>query len=120
VALYNAGFSTTEPQAEAIRHGHRGGATLPSDAAMLVLWVDMFGVQADDLLRFRITGPDGRVLLDRENRIDRTQARRFAFSGMRRRAALWPPGLYKGELQLQRTVGTKPSTRISSVTVRIE
>jgi len=95
VALYNAGFSATEPQADAIRNGYPDATTVPSNSDMLVLWVDMFGVQADDRLRFRITAPDGKVLLDREERIDRTQLRRFAFSGLRRRADPWPPGLYR-------------------------
>lgn len=119
VALYNAGFSGVEPQADAIRNGQLVTEMMSSEVGMLVLWVDMFGVKAEDRLRFRITAPDGAVLLDREQRIDRTQARRFAFSGLRRRASQWPSGLYKGEVELQRTLGGNSLTRTRSVKAQL-
>ena len=40
--------------------------TLSADAVALVLWVDIFGVQADDQFRVQITAPDGRMILDQE------------------------------------------------------
>lgn len=109
VALYHAGFASEEPQIDAIRGGHAVTEQLSADAAALVLWVDLFGVQADDRLRFQITAPDGRILLDRGLRIDRTQARRFAFAGLRRPSRPWPSGTYHGTFQLHAGRG---STRL--------
>jgi Peptidase family M23 len=66
VALYHAGFASEEPQIDAIRGGHAVADTLSADAVALVLWVDIFGVQADDQFRVQITAPDGRMILDQE------------------------------------------------------
>lgn len=111
VALYNAGFSAAEPEADAVRSGQRAGEMLPADAPMLVLWVDSFGVIAGDQLRFRIRAPDGRVILDKATRIDRTQARRFAFAGVRRQTNRWPAGTYNGDVSLQRESGRAAVSR---------
>jgi hypothetical protein len=119
VALYHAGFSGTAPRPDAIRRGEAGAGMLSTDAAMLILWVDIFGVRADDLLRFRIVGPDGRAILDNEQRIDRIQARRFAFAGLHRRGPTWPSGLYVGEITLQREQGAAMVNRRRHVTVQL-
>jgi hypothetical protein len=111
VALYNIGFSAAEPQAAAVRNGQRGSDTISSDAPALVLWVDMFGIKAGDQLRFRITAPDGRVMHDHTTRIERTQARRFSFSGVRRQTGRWPSGVYNGEVRLQRGQGKTDFSR---------
>ena len=100
VALYHAGLSAAEPQADAIRNGHLTAETLSPESAGLVLWVDIFGVQAEDHLRFRITAPDGRIILDRALRIARTQARRLMFAGLRRQSRRVPSGTYHGALHL--------------------
>ena len=119
VALYHAGFASEEPQINAIRRGNAVTEQLSADAAALVLWVDLFGVQAEDQLRFRITAPDGRILLDREERIDRTQARRFMYVGIKRQGLPWPSGTYHGALQLHRGRGEHAYIRTRNVTVQI-
>ena len=119
VALYHAGFSSEEPPIDAIRAGYTASKRLSADAEALVLWVDIFGVHADDRIRVQITAPDGRVILDRELRIDRTQARRFMFAGLRRQGPQWPSGTYQGALRLQRVVGANALIRTRVVTVQI-
>lgn len=118
VALYNTGFSAGEPQPDAIRNGQRGSETLSADAAMLVLWADMFGVKAGDRLQFRITTPDGRVIYEHTTRIDRTQARRFSFAGVRRQGERWPPGVYHGEVRLER--GQAEAAILRTVTAEVQ
>jgi hypothetical protein len=76
-------------------------------------------VKSDDRLRFRVAAPDGRIILDREQRIDRTQARRFAFAGLRHQSPAWPPGLYKGEIVLQRGQGSDSFARTRHVVVEL-
>lgn len=102
VALYNAGFSEGPPAIEAIRNGERLDTPMGEAASSLVLWVDMFGVQAGDRVLFSIRDPAGRVVHRSEQIVDRTQARRYAFSGLKRPAAGWISGSYTGEIVLLR------------------
>jgi hypothetical protein len=102
VALYHAGFSGTVPRVQAIRDGLLDPPTLSAEADALVLWVDIFGVQVDDRLHFRLLTPDGHTLLDREDHLDKTQARYFAYAGIRRQGSRWPVGTYRGEVTLRR------------------
>ena len=120
VALYNAGFSDSRPDVEAIRSGRLKDGSLSPIAAALVLWVDVFGVQAGDRVRFRINGPEGRVILDKEELVSRTQARRFMFAGQRRQGNGWLPGTYSGQVTLVRTVDGHPTERSVSRTATIQ
>ena len=104
VALYNAGFWDDQPDVEAIRSGRVSDRPLPPTVTTLVLWVDVFGVQAGDRVRFRIIGPDGQAILDKEEPVDRTQARRFMFAGQRRRVDAWSSGSYSGQVTLTRAL----------------
>ena len=119
VALYHLGFASEAPEAETARQGRLRDTTVSADVDRLVLWVDMFGVQAKDQLRFRIVAPDGRMILDQITRIDRTQARRFSFVGVRRQIDRWLPGTYYGEVRLQRGKGNTAFTRSATAEVHI-
>jgi hypothetical protein len=114
VALYLAGFAEHPPDVAAIRRGMPMPASLTADAPALILWVDMFGVQAGDHLRFQLTDPSGRLILDQEQRLDRTQARRFAFLGKQQPRGHWPSGSYVGVLTWSRV--TEGETLQRSVT----
>ena len=120
VALYNAGFWDGQPDVEAIRNGRVSNRPLPPTATALVLWVDVFGMQAGDLVRFRIIGPDGKAILDKEEPVDRTQARRFMFAGQRRRADTWSPGTYSGQITLTRALDGHLVERSISRTLTIQ
>jgi hypothetical protein len=101
-ALYHADFSNGPPNIENIRKGSQPGDSLERTTRVLVLWVEAFGVQVGDELRFQIFGPDGQLLLDRTQHVDRTQARRFAFAGARLRESAWASGQYSGRVSLTR------------------
>ena len=120
VALYNAGFWDGQPDVEAIRNGRVSNRPLPPTATALVLWVDVFGMQAGDLVRFRIIGPDGQAILDKEEPVDRTQARRFMFAGQRRRADAWSSGSYSGQVTLTRALDGHLVERSISRTLTIQ
>ena len=112
VALYNAGFSVGPPDIDAIRRGERGAVTIPGASASLVLWVDVLGVRAGDLLALSIRAPDGKLLHRREQTVDRTQARRYVFSGLHRPMQGWAPGIYSGEVvHLRRRGGQEMMSR---------
>jgi len=120
VALYNAGFAGSIPDEEAIRSGRMQDESLPQTAAALFLWVEMFGVQAGDQVHLRITGPDGHMMLDKEERVDRAQARRFMFAGERRQVYGWPSGIYSGQITLTRALDGQVMEQSVSRTVIIQ
>lgn len=97
-----AGFAAQRPDADTARHGGYAATTLPADTPALVLWADVFGVQAGDRQRFRIVGPDGRTVHDNETAIDTSNLLWFAFSGRKRPTEGWPPGTYRGSYELTR------------------
>ena len=106
-ALYNAGFAGTAPKPKAMRDGRYQDKVLPREAPALVLWVDIFGVKAGDKLSLSITGPDGKKILKYSKMIKKTQARRYAYAGVRRKTPSWRAGVYKGEIRLVRENGRK-------------
>ena len=98
VALYNAGFASGAPDIEAIRRGEPGAQRFSVNAPALVVWVDMLGVEVGDRLQFRITQSDGRAVFVGDQKIEKTQARRFVYAGIRRKANAWTAGTYTGEV----------------------
>jgi hypothetical protein len=106
-ALYHVGFSDGPPDIEKVRNGTMAKGNLLPTSPALVLWVDMFGAQTGDRLTFHVVGPDGRLVLEHETIIDRTQARRFEFAGVRRTTDQWPIGRYVGRVTLARVRGEK-------------
>lgn len=120
-AVFHVGFHDAKPEARDARNGVIGVQVLARTAGALVLWADMYWPEAGDQMRYRIVGPDGRPLVDKTDRIEKTQARRFAFVGKKRTAAEWPAGAYVGEVTLVRDAG-KPGERAfkaaASVSVR--
>jgi hypothetical protein len=101
-ALYHAGVAGGTPQIDAIRAGTIEDPPPSATSAALVLWVDIFGVEAGDRVHFHLTGPDGGVVLDHVTTIAKTQARHFAFAGARRNADPWQLGTYRSEITLMR------------------
>jgi murein DD-endopeptidase MepM/ murein hydrolase activator NlpD len=108
-AIYNAGFSGGPPDADRIRRGAHDPEAARK-AAALVLWADIFGVDAGDRLSLRILGPDGSVVVENARTLDRRQIRRFEFAGKRTPAGAWPEGRYSGEIALTRHSGGRDLT----------
>ena len=120
VALYHAGFAESVPRAAAIRDGLFDQATMAAEAESLVLWVDIFGVQAGDRLQFQLLAPDGHLILDRADRLGKTQARYFGYAGIRRQGGRWPAGSYRGEITLQREQEAVPLVHTRTVTIAVQ
>jgi hypothetical protein len=101
-ALAGAGFASETPEPAAIQAGEGHADRLSVLAPAVVFWVQALGIRAGDELFLRLSGPDGAVLAEHRQALDRTQAQRLAFVGKRRRVAPWPPGTYAGEFTLTR------------------
>ncbi|HEV8540318.1 MAG TPA: M23 family metallopeptidase [Nitrospiraceae bacterium] len=119
VALYNVGFSTAKPNIDTIRSGTREDGPLPATAPSLILWVDIFGVEVGDRINLRVIGPIGRPVVEHEDRVKQTQARRFVFAGTKRMTSAWPAGDYRGEITLTRKVDGQDMKRSITRTMTI-
>ncbi len=97
-----AGFSVAVPEAEAARRGEHDARSLPPDAPLLVLWADVMGVKAGDRQRVRIEAADGRPLFDNSTDLTADKVVWFAYQGIKRPAAGWPKGPYRGVFTLTR------------------
>lgn len=101
-AIYNGGIADEAPDAAATRRGLHRETTLRASAPALVAWVDIYWVQAGDHIRVRLIDPAGEVLADNTVAVDKTQARRFVYVGLRRKISAWPAGTYRSEAVLLR------------------
>ena len=97
-----AGFATVRPEADAARRGAYAAERLSADAPALIFWVDISGTLAGDEERFRITDPNGVVLLDKSRPRAKNAISWFAFAGLRPPPTGWAPGSYRGTYTLTR------------------
>jgi hypothetical protein len=102
VMLTNIGFATGRIEAAEVRAGEHQERELPAAAPALVLWFEGYGFRAGDRARWRITGPDGAVVLAATTIEGEDRARLFRFRGERRPTRGWPPGTYTGEVLVER------------------
>lgn len=100
--VYNIGITNRGPKYAEVANGQHKPQRISADAPALVLWADIFGVQAGDQLRFLIEDSAGKAVHDNLIDVDKTQARRFQSSGLRRPGAAWPTGTYSGTVTLTR------------------
>lgn len=103
-SIYGAGFADTAPKFDAVKKGYHHDSSLLKNAPALVLWAAIYNVREGDVVSMRITSPDGSELHAYENTMPKTQARRFLFSGKKRKPVVWPQGTYEGEITLTRTL----------------
>ena len=101
--IYNIGFAPELPEWEAVRGGRYREKVLPASTEALVVWAEIFGVQAGDKMTLTIKGPDGKVLINERVEQTRPQARRFLMAGKRVSVGAWLPGTYHGSIVVSRT-----------------
>ena len=97
-----AGFAVRIPEAEPARRGEYDADGLAPDAPLLVMWSDIMGAKAGDTQRVRIEAADGRVLFEHTAALTADKAAWFAYQGLKRPAAGWPKGPYRGTVTLLR------------------
>jgi len=115
-AVLLAGFAAQIPERRAVRRGAHRARELSTLAPVLVFWVDMFGLAAGDIERFRILAPDGTVVAEREQRIDKAAHQHFQTIGqLRPDLGAWPPGTYRGEYLLLRDIDGESRPLIGTV-----
>ena len=90
------------PMTRSIREGLYQDLALSWRAPALVLWAEVFWVEAGDKVQIRITGPDGASVLDHRSVLPKRQARRIISAGRKKRWLFWPAGIYHGTIVIER------------------
>ena len=60
------------------------------------------GTQKGDEEELRLLGPDGAILFEKMETLERAQAVRYRLGGVKRKGSILPAGRYVGEYQLRR------------------
>ena len=97
-AIYNGGITVETPDPAAARRGLHRETTVSGSAPALIAWADIFWVAAGDRIRIRLFGPKNEVLADNTQPVEKLQARRFIYAGVRRKTPAWPAGIYRSEI----------------------
>ena len=100
--LLSAGFSDAVTEYATIKAGTVTGPQLTRGSDALVLWVYGFGLRAEDVLRFEIRGPEGRIFAH-DATMPKAQAQMMRAAGLKRKQNLWPKGAYQGTVKLIRS-----------------
>lgn len=108
VAIYNLGFTDKKVTSKEIRAGQYQEASLSKQAPALVFWIDAFGIYPQDKLTLRIKQPDGGILVQHVEEMEKFYIRRFQFIGKNKSEEAWPPGIYRGEAIVVRQTATGP------------
>lgn len=106
VALYDAGFTDSAPDLDAIDRGTQSAlqdGSTTGDTPALVFWTSVFGMKEGDRLGMRITAPDGSDFSRRDIIQPATRARQFYYVGKKVSAPPLAPGIYTGTTTLTRT-----------------
>ncbi len=100
--IFNAGFASSLPDAPGVREGRYADIELPARSSALIFWAELYWVRKGDRVTITVKGPDGRIVHNRTIIIDRSQAWRFLYSGLRLKSDAWPGGTYAGLVVLER------------------
>ena len=95
-----AGWASEAPDWGKARNGEY--AAPGADAAALVFWIEVFGVQAGDRQTFEMFDPQGGWLLINETTIPGNKAVWSAYAGKRHPQQGWAAGTYRAEYRLER------------------
>jgi hypothetical protein len=102
-APFDAGFATGAVDFAKARAGAYAADSLGADIPALVFWAEALGPRAGDRESIRLIGPDGTALVDAAESLADTKVQRSRFAGIKRPAAGWLPGVYRGEYRATRT-----------------
>jgi hypothetical protein len=118
LSVLNAGFATGRVTMEAIEAGEAGRAPVNAAAPAVVAFVRAIGLQAGDVQRLALSGPDGGVLRSSEApALPRNQAQNMMFVGLPRPPEGWAPGRYEATYTVIRK-GETLATHVARVDLR--
>lgn len=102
-APFDAGFATGAVDFAKARAGAYAADSLDTGIPALVFWAEALGARAGDQETIRLIGPGGAALVDATENLAETKVQRSRFAGVKRPAAGWAAGIYRGEYRVTRT-----------------
>lgn len=97
------GLSMAVPELEDVYAGSHREAEVPVSAPLLIAWAQVYGVEPDDRLVFKLTAPNGMPLVDQTVPLEQRYARGVFHAGLRRTATAWPAGDYALTVEVRRS-----------------
>lgn len=119
VVIFDGGFRTKSPDFDAIKRGEENPKTININSAAFVLWAGFFNVEQNDIVTLRITDPDSKVFNERTEKVPRTRAQQFYFTGRKIGRVQLKKGTYTGYVKIERQKDTS-ATREKTFIVTIE
>lgn len=92
------GFVNNKPNFSDITRGWFNASKIYSTAPILGVWACVYGVNPGDKITLILHEPNGHVIFKKNQRIYKTQIRRYLFTAKNRRKYPWPRGKYLGEV----------------------
>jgi len=109
------GFSSQKLTRRALIYGLDTRYPLSRHADNLLFHVDISGVYAGDVFRFRMIGPDEVVVFDKAGKFKKPDRAKFLAAGLSNLRKPLVPGGYRGEFIVYHTVKGKPKSAIKVV-----
>lgn len=102
-SIVNMGFSKDKPDSDLSRQGAYDSDALSPDSEQLVIWADFLGIQKDDIIFLKITGPAGDTLIEHQKNFIEDKPMQFYFTGKKLLDGTeWTSGIYTGQILLVR------------------
>ncbi len=100
--IMSVGIVDAPPDYASIKQSSPSLETFAINSSAMVFWAHFYGVENNDLLTLKLTGPNGGTLLDNSQVMTKTRAAEMRFGGRKRRGDSWDKGLYIGSATLHR------------------
>jgi len=109
-----SGFAVGKPDKARVRDGAERALSFSTDAPALTFYADVYGLRAGDIEEFRLIGPGGVELVAHRHVLEADAHQHFDFAGRKQPKGGWPPGVYRGEYRLVRTIDGRPTVVASA------
>lgn len=117
--IYSGGFSDSRPLADGVHKGLYRNAELKRDSLKLFLWFAIRNSRAKDQVKIQLFGPDGKIVGEASNEIEKRQVRDVRIFDVTSKGA-WPSGIYKGEIVVTRNDNGRVVTMRASRKVTVK
>ena len=124
--IHASGIAGEVPDMLGVMQGRFTDPEISSDAPLLVLWTDLFGLSKGDRVSMRFTGADGGVLAETVWVQEKSQLRTFKYIGKRAKdigkqvRQKWPEGNYHGVIKVVRPSGSGKRHTVHNVALNID
>jgi murein DD-endopeptidase MepM/ murein hydrolase activator NlpD len=99
--LIDLGFAPEIPTQQQLWQGKYEQVQISNQAPLLIFWIHAYGLLSGDVEFFRLTAPNGTVIVNQEKTLDKSSRSWMSYVGKRNRSQL-EQGKWQGEYRLQR------------------